>query len=162
MIVRKLRLKRGWTQSQLAEMAGVTTRTIQRIEQGYRPSLETSKALASVFEIELSILQPEDKTMKETNERLENKKTNEGLQPDEQEALMSGKRMKAFYDHLITYLVLAAVFLFAFHDEPVVYMIFAGLGIGLVVQGLLAFEVISFISPKWEKKLVEWKLGRKL
>ncbi|WP_198677174.1 helix-turn-helix transcriptional regulator [Aliidiomarina iranensis] len=30
MIVRKLRLKRGWSQSQLAEMAGVTTRTIQR------------------------------------------------------------------------------------------------------------------------------------
>jgi XRE family transcriptional regulator, regulator of sulfur utilization len=37
MIVRKLRLKRGWSQSQLAEMAGVTTRTIQRIEQGKMP-----------------------------------------------------------------------------------------------------------------------------
>lgn len=49
MIVRKLRLKNGWSQSQLAEMAGVTTRTIQRIEQGHRPSMETSKSLAAVF-----------------------------------------------------------------------------------------------------------------
>src|SRR5690625_6375646 len=55
MIVRKLRLKRGWSQGQLAEMAGVTTRTIQRIEQGHRSSMETSKALASVFEVELSL-----------------------------------------------------------------------------------------------------------
>lgn len=60
MIVRKLRLKRGRSQSQLAEMAGVTTRTIQRIEQGRRPSMETCKALASVFEVDLSLLQPQD------------------------------------------------------------------------------------------------------
>lgn len=44
MIVRKLRLQRGWSQSQLAEMAGVTTRTIQRIEQGQRPGMETCQA----------------------------------------------------------------------------------------------------------------------
>ena len=48
MIVRKLRLQRGWSQSQLAEMLGVATRTVQRLEQGQRPSLETAKALAAV------------------------------------------------------------------------------------------------------------------
>ena len=53
MIIRKLRLQRGWTQSQLAEMAGVTPRTILRIEQGQNPSLETCRALASVFEVDL-------------------------------------------------------------------------------------------------------------
>ena len=47
MIVRKLRLQRGWSQSQLAEMLGVATRTGQRLEQGQRPSLETAKALAA-------------------------------------------------------------------------------------------------------------------
>lgn len=152
MIVRKLRLKRGWSQSQLAEMAGVTTRTIQRIEQGHRPSMETCKALASVFEVDLSLLQPEDEQM--DNETV--------LKVDEQYALLYAKRMKEFYEFLITYVVMAAVFLVVFHGEPVVYIVFAGLGIGLIVQGLIAFEVVSFMSPGWERRLAERKLGRKL
>lgn len=47
MLVRKLRLQRGWSQEHLAELVGVSVRTIQRIERGYSPGLETSKALAS-------------------------------------------------------------------------------------------------------------------
>jgi XRE family transcriptional regulator, regulator of sulfur utilization len=152
MIVRKLRLKKGWSQSQLAEMAGVTTRTIQRIEQGHRPSLETCKALASVFEVELSLFLTEDEQMQNETE----------LKMDEQSALLYAKRMKEFYEFLITYFVMAAVFLFVFHGEPVVYLVFAGLGVGLIVQGLLAFEVVSFMSPNWERRLAEQKLGRKL
>lgn len=34
MIIRKLRLQRGWSQEQLAELTGLSTRTIQRIERG--------------------------------------------------------------------------------------------------------------------------------
>src|SRR5690606_41937282 len=68
MLIRKLRLKRGWTQSQLAEMVDVTTRTIQRIEKVHPPSLETRKALADVFEVDLSYLQPEYTPMTNMNE----------------------------------------------------------------------------------------------
>jgi len=133
-------------------MAGVTTRTIQRIEQGHRPSMETCRALASVFEVDLSLLQPGDEQMHNETE----------LKADEQQALLYAKRMKEFYEFLITYVVLAAVFLFIFHGESVVYIVFAGLGVGLIVQGLIAFEVVTFLSPEWEKRLVERKLGRKL
>ena len=84
------------------------------------------------------------------------------LKADEQQALLYAKRMKEFYEFLITYVVLAIVFLIAFHGEPVVYIIFAGLGVGLIAQGLIAFEVVSFMSPGWEKRLAERKLGRKL
>jgi len=84
------------------------------------------------------------------------------LKADEQQALLYAKRMKEFYEFLITYVVLAAVFLFIFHGESVVYIVFAGLGVGLIVQGLIAFEVVTFLSPEWEKRLVERKLGRKL
>jgi len=133
-------------------MAGVTTRTIQRIEQGHRPSMETCMALASVFEVDLSLLQPEDEQMHNETE----------LKADEQQALLYAKRMKEFYEFLITYVVLAAVFLFIFHGESVVYIVFVGLGVGLIVQGLIAFEVVTFLSPEWEKRLVERKLGRKL
>lgn len=152
MIIRKMRLKRGWSQSQLAEMTGVTTRTIQRVEQGHRPSLETCKALASVFEVDLSLLQSEDTSMNNDTE----------LKVDEQYALLYAKRMKEFYEFLVTYLILAAVFLVVFHGVSIVYIIFAALGVGLIVQGLIAFEVISFMSPNWERRLAERKLGRKL
>jgi transcriptional regulator with XRE-family HTH domain len=34
MLVQKLRLQRGWSQQQLAELSGLNVRTIQRIEKG--------------------------------------------------------------------------------------------------------------------------------
>ena len=55
MIVRKLRLKNGWSQSRLAEMAGVTTRTIQRIEQG-QPEGPKKRRFALVFRPLLAVL----------------------------------------------------------------------------------------------------------
>lgn len=152
MIVRKWRLKKGWSQNQLAEMSGVTTRTIQRIEQGHRPSMETCRALASVFEVELSLLQPEDKRVQDETK----------LKADEQRALVYAKRVKEFYEFLITYVILAAVFIFLFYNEPVIYIIFAGLGAGVIIQGLIAFEVVSFMRPGWERRIAERKLGRKL
>ena len=54
--IKKLRLERHWSQEQLAEMSGLSTRTIQRIESGQNADFETLKSLASVFEINLSSL----------------------------------------------------------------------------------------------------------
>lgn len=69
MIVKRLREKRNWSQEQLATFSGLSTRTIQRIEGGNKASLESLKALASVFEIDISTLQEEiiviDKTSNE-------------------------------------------------------------------------------------------------
>lgn len=47
----ELRENRGWSQSVLATMAGVSLRTIQRAEKDGNASVETLKALASVFEL---------------------------------------------------------------------------------------------------------------
>ena len=152
MIVRKLRLQRGWSQSQLAEMAGVTSRTIQRIEQGQKPGMETSKALASVFEVDLSIIQPEEHAMNNESK----------LKDDELDAMLYAKRVKEFYEFLIGYISCAAVFLIVFHGHLIVYIILGFVGIALLIQGLIAFEVIGFFGPNWEKKLIEKKLGRKL
>lgn len=78
-------------------------------------------------------------------------------------AMQYAKRVKEFYEGLIAYVILAIVFfsLMGF-GEPVLYWIFLGVGAGLVVQGLLAFEVIRFPNQDWEKKLIEKKLGHKL
>lgn len=56
-----LRIRRGWTQEDLADKAGVTVRTIQRIETGAtQPRLYTLKTLAEVLGTEVGdLLQPD-------------------------------------------------------------------------------------------------------
>ena len=47
MTVRKLRLKRAWSQEQLAQFSGLNIRTIQRIERGQKAGLESLKLSTS-------------------------------------------------------------------------------------------------------------------
>lgn len=58
MLIQKLRLKQGWSQQQLAEASGLSTRTIQRIEAGHPASVETLKSIAAVFEVDFASLSP--------------------------------------------------------------------------------------------------------
>jgi len=53
--LKKLRLEYKWSQTQLAELSGLSLRTIQRIENGEKPSMESIKALSSLFEIDFFI-----------------------------------------------------------------------------------------------------------
>ncbi|BFM11047.1 hypothetical protein R50072_12000 [Simiduia litorea] len=59
MIVKKLREQRSWSQEQLAQIAGLSLRTIQRVEAGNKASLETLKSLAAVFEVDIGKLTAE-------------------------------------------------------------------------------------------------------
>lgn len=58
-MIKKLRERKNWSQEQLATMSGLSVRTIQRIESGNKASLESLKALASVFEVDISTLTEE-------------------------------------------------------------------------------------------------------
>ena len=49
-----MRLGRHWPKNQLAEMSGLSIRTIQRIENGENAGLESLKSLAAVFEINIA------------------------------------------------------------------------------------------------------------
>ena len=51
LIIRKLRLKKGLTHVQLAHMAGIGIRTLQRTARGAHASPEALKCIASVREI---------------------------------------------------------------------------------------------------------------
>ena len=153
MNLRKLRLQRGWTQEQLAELTGLSVRSIQRIERGHRCSLEAQTALAAVFEVELSVFQPGEKGMNSDSK----------LAPDEAEAIEYVKGLKEFYQHLLMYLVFAITFGAVFRMEhPLVFWGVIGWGIGVVVHGLNVYEVINFFGPGWERKRIEKRLGRKL
>ncbi|WP_020208596.1 2TM domain-containing protein [Gilvimarinus chinensis] len=159
MNVRKLRLQRGWSQEELAEISALSIRTIQRIERGQTPSLESRKALASAFDIDISQWQIEDETMSQAD-------TGNAVDNEEQQALEYVRDLKAFYSHFCTYLVIIP-FLFFINVTTSPGYIWAwwpamGWGIGLLIHGIQTFEVFNFFGPDWEKKQVEKRLGRKL
>lgn len=54
MIVKRLRIKNGWSQDQLATFSGLSLRTIQRVEAGHPASMETINSLSSVFETDIT------------------------------------------------------------------------------------------------------------
>lgn len=55
MDIKELRKGKGWSQSDLSDLTGLSVRTIHRIENGQvKPSVESAKALASVFELPFS------------------------------------------------------------------------------------------------------------
>jgi transcriptional regulator with XRE-family HTH domain len=49
--LRSLREQRGWSQEQLADVSGLSARTIQRVEATGAASLETRMALAAALEL---------------------------------------------------------------------------------------------------------------
>lgn len=56
-IVKQLRLERGLTQQELADMVGLTKVTISQYETGKRkPSFEMIEALADVFHVDMNYL----------------------------------------------------------------------------------------------------------
>lgn len=56
--LRQLREARAWSQEQLAEISGLSTRTIQRLETNGSASVESRKALAAAFGIDPAELLP--------------------------------------------------------------------------------------------------------
>lgn len=54
--LRQEREKRAWSQSHLAEVADLSMRTVQRIEQSGVASMESAKALAAALDLELAVL----------------------------------------------------------------------------------------------------------
>ena len=189
MIIRKLRLQNGWSQEQLAEMCGLSVRTIQRAERGQTSSTETLKAIAAVFEVNFTSLAEEKDMTEATNttnttnttettettnmtapesENQESEKTYDSRYVSEQEKaiLQQVKDIKGFYTHLIQFVcVVLGLTVFNFFTSPeyywVVWVIF-GWGIGVIAHALNVFEVFNVFGADWEKKQIEKRLGRKL
>lgn len=158
MVVRKLRLQRGWSQEQLADFSGLSIRTIQRIERGQKASLESLKSLAAVFEVDVTALQGE--------ERMDNITSPIGISVDERHAIESVRDIKAFYVHLAVYLIMVPTFfVIDLMSSPQLQWAWwpaMGWGIGVIFHGLNVFEVLNLFGAEWERKQVEKRLGRKL
>ncbi len=88
MVARKLKLQKSWSQKHLAELIGLSIRTIQRIEKGEKVGLESIRLLAEVFDIDAHILQEE---ILQERKRVDNKEkiatTHIHIADDEREAM---------------------------------------------------------------------------
>ena len=160
-LIQKMRLKRGWSQEQLAEISGLSVRTIQRIERGQPGSLETLNTLAAVFEVDLDHLkEPAMDTPHTADTRHAN------VRPDEALALAHVRKIKAFYVHLAQYVVVIGVLAAVNLIGSPHYLWFLwpalGWGLGVAAHGAAVFDVVPFLGADWEKRQVERRLGRQL
>ncbi len=57
--IKELRLNKSWSQEELAEKAGVSLRTVQRMELDGSASLKTRRAVADALEVEPAFLDPQ-------------------------------------------------------------------------------------------------------
>ena len=177
MIVRKLRLRNGWSQEQVAEMTGLSVRTIQRIERGQPASLESQKALAAVFEVDIATFQPPEQPQKQTQEQqtkepvMNASNTNETTEvterpvekvsDEEADAMEYVKGIKDFYGHIAFYIIFTVIFIFTGRISEMLIP-WGAWSLGVIIHGLQAYEVINIININWEKKMVEKRLKKKL
>ncbi|XZG70959.1 2TM domain-containing protein [Chitinibacteraceae bacterium HSL-7] len=156
MIIRQRRLEKGWSQQQLAELTGLSVRTVQRIERGQPAGLETARALASVLELDLSDIQS----------------TTEGAAPMTQtqsthhdDIIAQVRDIKGFYSHALTYagVMLLLLLINALTSPSYWWVVWPALGwgIGLINHGLNVFEVFNLFGPKWEQRQIEKRLARR-
>ncbi|MEK0158869.1 helix-turn-helix transcriptional regulator [Pseudoalteromonas piscicida] len=61
-LIKLKRVERAWSQSELARVSGLSLRTIQRIEKSGAASLESIKALAAVYELNVMEIQHQPKS----------------------------------------------------------------------------------------------------
>lgn len=180
MMIRKLRIQRAWSQEQLAEFAGLSIRTVQRMEQGQGASLETLKSLAAVFEVNVHDLQQEptmpadaiqsSATTPSTNSAYsplkQFKHDFSSLSLEERQAFYQVKKLRGFYRHAMIYAVVIAGLFIINALQPVNFWwaLFPALGwgVGLLIHGLSTFGGMSLLGPEWEKKQIEKRLGRRL
>ncbi|MCX7264921.1 MAG: helix-turn-helix domain-containing protein [Burkholderiales bacterium] len=156
MLVQKLRLQRGWSQQQLAELSGLNVRTIQRIEKGQEPSVESLKSLAAVFNVEFSTLKEQGMV----------NVINESQSAEEILAFNQVRKLKGFYIHLAQYVLvvalLAVINVLTTPNRWWVQWVIMGWGIGVFFHWLQISERFSLFGSTWEKEQVEKRLGRKL
>ncbi|MFT6503180.1 MAG: transcriptional regulator with XRE-family HTH domain [Crocinitomicaceae bacterium] len=133
---KKMRLECHWSQDQLAEISGLSIRTIQRIENGENTGLESLKYLTAVFETNIADFDKKVAQIRKEEEYAQN--------------------VKGFYKLLAVALIsLVVPFILAVSDTSdwnVFLLILLSWGVLLVIYSLNVFD---FFGDKWKRKLIK-------
>jgi transcriptional regulator with XRE-family HTH domain len=151
MTLRKYRLDRGLSQEQLAAMAGLSPRTVQRIERGAVPSLETLKCLAAALDVGLDDLRGAITSPEARDEA-------------ERIAQAQVRDLRDFHVHALQYaVVIAGLLVLNLMTSPgTLWSAYAAAawGLGLMVHGLSVFGVFGPFGEDWERRQVARRLQR--
>ncbi len=164
LLIQKLRLQRGWSQEQLAELTGLSVRTIQRIERGQTPSAESLKAIAAVLDVNFGALREAHMTSAATPPL--DPAANAAVSADEALALARVRKIKGFYIQVVESVLILGFLAFVnlLTSPRYWWVMWAAIpwALALGLQGLRVFDKIPFLNADWEKRAVERYLGRKL
>jgi len=158
MSIQEMRVAKAWSQEELAMHSGLSVRTIQRIENGHRASLESLKCLAAVFETNVSKLVQEE-AMTDANSSEQHY-----LEHAEKEAIAYVQNLKGFHIHWITFIVvMAGFYVLNINTSPDnLWVITLGLiwGAALILHAVVLFGMFSLFGGAWEQKQFQKYLNR--
>jgi len=134
--MRSLREERSWSQERLADAAGLSLRTVQRVEREGNASAETRLALAGAFGVDVGVLSEAS-----TPVTLGSSRPQDRL--DDDSRLQRGK----FYSHLAIYLGMCVFFLAVdlSHNHALTWAQWPIMGWGI---GVLAQAGRTFLAPR--------------
>ena len=142
--IKKMRLERHWSQDQLAEMSGLSIRTIQRIESGENAGLESLKSLGAVFETNIA-----DSDKKADMEQI--RKEEEYVQ-----------NIKGFYKlFAVAILSLLAPFILAVSDSSNWNVFLWMLLSWTILIGVYSLNVFDLFGEEWKRKMINNKFNKK-
>ncbi|MFT4800957.1 MAG: transcriptional regulator with XRE-family HTH domain [Flavobacteriaceae bacterium] len=144
--IKKMRLERHWSQDQLAEMSGLSIRTIQRIENGENAGLESLKSLAAVFEIIIT-----DSDKKQELEQVRK----------EEEYVQNVKGFYGFLALAIFNLVVFFIIAISDSDSEGWYLFFYMLFFNALTLGIYSLNVFDFFGAEWKIKMINKKFKKK-
>lgn len=150
--IRPLRLEKGWSQEQLATIAGLSTRTVQRIENGEQASLETLTAIAAALGVQVSNLnaQPQQTTMGEET-------------PDEQrlrrQVAAEGKLLSMAVRFAVIGAILLAVNVFTHPHYLWSLWAIGSMSLALVMRAVRTLLLRNVFS-RWQEQRLAQKLRR--
>ncbi|MEM8648080.1 MAG: helix-turn-helix domain-containing protein [Pseudomonadota bacterium] len=164
-MIKSRRQELGLTQEELAGMAGISCRTLQRLESGGSASAETLKCIAAALDVEFASLHAAQRGEARSAEYASADFDTQAVSAAElEQAREHVREMRSFYNHAMQYGVvifaLACLNLMTSPDYLWFLWPALGWGVGIVAHGMSVFEIFPFLDAKWEERQVAKHLRR--
>ncbi|MCG8492656.1 MAG: helix-turn-helix domain-containing protein [Sneathiellales bacterium] len=156
MTIKDRRLQKAWSQEYLAQVSGLSVRTIQRVESGHKAGLDTLQSLAAAFDIDVAELQEEGTMIKE-NAKADTASVHESERSHLQTEYIHN--IKGFHMNWVTFMVvipcLFALDHFVTPGPYWVQWVIGSWGGAIILHAILLYFYFGVFGKEWEKKALK-------